>query len=73
MENGNSDYNGYFTKKVLCHVKSHNQHPNHKLYSQDYLKDNKKIEIFQKYSLEYSQLTIRCSSVSQKLHQFGNN
>ena len=53
-------------RKVLCHVKSHDQEPNYKLFSQVYLEDNKKIKMFIKRSLEYSQFTNRCSSVSPK-------
>ena len=33
-------------RKVLCHVKSHDQEPNYKLFSQVYIEDNKKIKMF---------------------------
>ena len=51
--------------KVLYHVKSHDQDPNYKLFSQIYVEDVKKLKIFLKRSLEYSQFTNICSSVSQ--------
>ena len=41
-------------RKVLCHVKSHDQEPNYKLFSQVYLENNKQIKMFLKRSLEYS-------------------
>ena len=52
--------------QVLWHVKPHIQEPNYKLFSKFYNVDYKKNEIFLKRSLEYCQLTNRCSSVSQK-------
>ena len=52
--------------KVLCNVKSHDQDPNYKLFSQIYVEDVKKLKIFLKRSLEYSQFTNIYSSLSQK-------
>ena len=72
-ENRNSDYNRHLQIKVLRHIKSHIQEPNYKLCSRVYLEDNKKIKLFLKCSLEYSQFINRLSSVSQKNYQIGNN
>ena len=60
-------------RQLCCHIKSHDHDPNYKLFSQVYIKDNKKMTVFLKRSLEYSQFTNRCSSVSQKFLQIGKN
>ena len=53
-------------RQLFCHIKIHDHEPNYKLFSQVYIKDNKKMTVFLKRSLEYSQFTNRYSSVSQK-------